>query len=91
MSKLNEGNIAAFKCKGDTATGSTIYMYLFKNGEIVKMHATTDDAIFYFTNLTVEDSGSYTCLYAKDRHNVTKTNATGHSSVSLEVLGRTHS
>ncbi|XP_053478583.1 uncharacterized protein LOC128606465 [Ictalurus furcatus] len=88
VSKVNEDESVMFKCKADNITGSTIHMYLFKNGERVKMEASIDDTIFYMTNVTAEDSGLYTCLYSEKKLGVSKTTATGHNSVSLQVLGK---
>lgn len=92
---MNEDESVMFKCKADNITGSTIHMYLFKNGERVKMEdfdsSSIDDTTFYMTNVTAEDSGLYTCLYSEKKLGDSKTTATGHNSVSLQVLGRTHS
>lgn len=94
MTKVNEGESITFKCKADDKTKGTIHMYLFKNCERVKLdvfEAPKDHTAFFFTKITVEHSGLYTCLYSKDKLNMSKTTATGYNSISLEVLGRTHS
>ncbi|KAM9481105.1 uncharacterized protein Hap1MRO34_008892 isoform 2-T2 [Clarias gariepinus] len=82
------------KCKADLPEKrnvTQIYMYLFKNGEIVKMEPfnaqTRDDMMFNLTKVTVEHSGLYTCLFSEKRLIISKTTVTGHNSVSIKVLG----
>ncbi|XP_058244197.1 uncharacterized protein LOC131352246 [Hemibagrus wyckioides] len=93
VTKVNEGENITLKCVADNLKeNNIIYMYLFKNGERVMLQAidaTTEyDSVFILTQLTVEHSGWYTCLYSEEDLRVSKTNATGHKSVSLEVLGK---
>lgn len=91
---MTENEEVRFKCKVDKMKENTIHMYLFKNDEKVRMNVLeppNDDTVFFFPNVTVEHSGLYKCLYSKDKLNASQTNATGHNSISLEVLGRTHS
>ncbi|XP_047678544.1 basement membrane-specific heparan sulfate proteoglycan core protein-like [Tachysurus fulvidraco] len=96
VTKVKESENIIFKCSTFNMTvnrtESIISMYLFKNNERVKMKAIEDtkidDTTFLLTNLTVEHSGLYTCLYSEENLNVLKTNATGHNSVSLEVWGK---
>ncbi|XP_026770149.3 uncharacterized protein LOC113526907 [Pangasianodon hypophthalmus] len=92
VTKVNENENVVFKCKADNIPESTIYMHLFKNGERVRTDAfkatTRDDTIFNFTKVTAELSGLYTCLYSEENLSVKKTNAKGHNSVSIKVLGK---
>lgn len=92
---MKESENITFKCKAVNKTESVIHMYLFKNSERFKMKAIEDtkkdDTTFLLNNVTAEHSGLYTCLYSGEKLNVSKTNTTGHNSVSLEVWGRTHS
>lgn len=91
---MNEDESVMFKCKADNITGGKIHMYLFKNGVRVRMNAVEaprGDTKFHFGKVTAEDSGLYTCLYSEKKLGDSKTTATGHNSVSLQVLGRTHS
>ncbi|KAG7332988.1 hypothetical protein KOW79_003123 [Hemibagrus wyckioides] len=94
VTKVNESENVTFKCKADNIKENTsiIYMYLFKHGETVVLqaiNATTEyDTVFTLTNITVEHSGCYTCLYSEEDLRVSRTNATGHNSVSLEVLSK---
>ncbi|XP_053355786.1 uncharacterized protein LOC128527454 isoform X2 [Clarias gariepinus] len=82
------------KCKADLPEKrnvTQIHMYLFKNGEIVKMEPfnaqTRDDMIVNLTKVTVEHSGLYTCLFSEEKLIISKTTVTGHNSVSIKVLG----
>ncbi|KAF7699323.1 hypothetical protein HF521_004065 [Silurus meridionalis] len=92
VSKVIESENVTFKCHFADSTVSTVYIYLFKNGEKVMMDsfqdAKRDDTKFNITSVTVEHSGSYTCLYSEQSLNVSKTNATGNNSISLQVLGK---
>lgn len=90
--QVNENENVMFKCKADE-TEKPVYMYLFKNGEILKMTVidpTQGDTILNL-KVTVEDSGLYTCLYSEVKLSDIKSNASGHNTVLLKVLGRRHS
>ncbi|XP_027015178.2 uncharacterized protein LOC113650820 isoform X2 [Tachysurus fulvidraco] len=92
VTKVKESESITFKCStfNITVNITEIHMYLFKNSErfMMKDIEKKDDTTFPLTNLTVEHSGLYTCLYSEKKLNVSKTNATGHNSVSLDVWGK---
>ncbi|KAK2848348.1 hypothetical protein Q7C36_010030 [Tachysurus vachellii] len=95
VTKVKESENITFKCRNPNKTESAFHMYLFKNNEKFKMNriedTKSDDTVFLLTNLTVEHSGSYTCLYSVEKLSVIKTNETGLNSVSLEVWARIES
>lgn len=65
-----------------------LHMYLCKNGAGIKMDVLTDtqETIFVLENVDKDDSGSYSCVYSKHRHQPWKVTAVGNS-IFIHVKG----
>ncbi|KAI4883579.1 hypothetical protein NFI96_009972 [Prochilodus magdalenae] len=66
-----------------------IHMYLCKNGVGVKMELLEDkdEYTFILRNVSVLDSGRYSCVYSLNKHLPNNVRTSGHKSIQVQVTG----
>ncbi|KAL2077410.1 hypothetical protein ACEWY4_026914 [Coilia grayii] len=90
-----EGEELIMKCSldgvsvtGGTPERSSMHMYLLKDGRWVslKPFKKNADLLFSISNVTVRDSGNYSCVYSKDKHAPQEGIRPGHNVIPILVL-----
>ncbi|KAI4884895.1 hypothetical protein NFI96_008920 [Prochilodus magdalenae] len=63
------------------------HMYLCKNGVGVMMEllGKRDEHTFILKNVSVQDSGSYSCVYSPNKYSLNKVRASGHKTIQVQV------
>ena len=79
-------------------SSNQLHMYLFKNGVGVMMellgerNGDKDEHIFILRNVSVLDSGNYSCVYSLKKHPLKNMNASaikpGQKSIQVKVTGK---
>ena len=73
-----------------TPPRALIHMYLCKNGVGVRMERLDNqlDHVFLLSNVSVLDSGTYTCVYSLNKQSLRNVSPRGNSSVHVQVTGK---
>ncbi|XP_036441371.1 uncharacterized protein LOC118818262 [Colossoma macropomum] len=83
------GGDIRLKCVIFDSTGSSHHMYLCKNsvGVRLKVLGHSDEHIFILRNVSVLDSGNYTCVYSLNKYVPDDVTASGYNTIHVQVTG----
>ena len=88
---VKAGENIQFKCtiSGKREFGN-IYMYLCRNGAGVMMELLKDkdEHTFILRNVSLLDSGNYSCVYSLNKHPPNYVRTSGHDSIQVYVTGK---
>lgn len=86
-----EGETVSLKCTvPDINSNDSLHVYLCKNGVGQRMERLSRDneAIFSLTNVTVQDSGKYSCVYTSYKIKYNEVNSTGIDFIFIQISDR---
>ncbi|KAI4876469.1 hypothetical protein NFI96_017396, partial [Prochilodus magdalenae] len=82
------GNIQ-LKCNSfdKSESSDNLHMYLCKNGVGVMMEplGKKDDYTFILRNVSVQDSGNYSCVYSLTKYTLKNVSTSGHKTIQVQI------
>lgn len=76
----------------DADSTESLHVFLCKNGVGDRMEKLSRDgeAIFSLTNVTLQDSGNYSCVYSNGKLKYSEVNSTGEGSIFIQIQSSPH-